>query len=79
MVARRGSPARERQRIGAAHYLGDYDGMASGSTNSNPGFIGAFQFLNSGGNSNNDSNSNPQDHGDAARVPNPDVFAVKLN
>jgi hypothetical protein len=61
------------------YYLGDYDGMTSDSTNSNAGFIGAFQFINSGGNSNGDSNSNSQDHGNPALVPNPDVFAVKLN
>jgi hypothetical protein len=56
-------------------YMGDYDGVASDSTNSNAGFIGAFQFINEGGN----GNTNSQDKANAAVVPNPDVFAVKLN
>jgi hypothetical protein len=56
-------------------YMGDYDGMASDSTNSKDGFIGAFQFINAGGN----GNTNSEDQGNPALVPNPDVFAVKLN
>jgi hypothetical protein len=59
-------------------YLGDYDGMASDSTNSNAGFVGAFQFISAGGNR-EDGDSNSQDQGKPAAVPNPDVFAVKLN
>ena len=43
-------------------YLGDYDGLASDFTKANPGFIGAFQIVNS----------------TAVFVPNPDVVATKF-
>jgi hypothetical protein len=50
-------------------YLGDYDVLASDSTQSSSGFIGAFQMMNTLGGLN--GNSTP--------VPNPDVFAVSIN
>jgi hypothetical protein len=31
-------------------YMGDYDGLASDSTEANPGFVGAFQFISTRGN-----------------------------
>jgi hypothetical protein len=43
-------------------YLGDYDGLASDFEKSSPGFIGAFQIINSSG----------------VFVPNPDVVATKF-
>ena len=47
-------------------YMGDYDGLASDFTKSIPGFIGAFQMMNTRGGLS----------GNSILVPNPDVLAV---
>ena len=58
-------------------YMGDYDVTASDFTNSTRGFVGAFQFMNTGGGgSGNSNNSGGSDN--SIPVPNPDVFAVRL-
>jgi hypothetical protein len=58
-------------------YMGEYDGMASDFTNSASGFIGAFQFMNTGGGGSGNSNTGGGS-GNSIPVPNPDVFAVRL-
>jgi hypothetical protein len=47
-------------------YMGDYDSLASDSTQGSPGFIGAFQMMNTRGGLS----------GNSILVPNPDVFAT---
>jgi hypothetical protein len=47
-------------------YMGDYDGLTSDFTKSTPGFIGAFQMMNTRGGL----------AGNSILVPNPDVFAT---
>ena len=49
-------------------YMGDYDSLASDSTQSSPGFIGAFQMMNTLGGLN----------GNSLPIPNPDVFATSF-
>ncbi len=49
-------------------YMGDYDGLASDSTQSSPGFIGAFQMMSTPGGLG----------GNPVFVPNPDVFATSF-
>ena len=49
-------------------YMGDYDGLASDATQSSPGFIGAFQMMNTRGGLS----------GNSIPVPNPDVFATNF-
>jgi hypothetical protein len=58
-------------------YMSEYDGMASDFTNSASGFVGAYQFMNTGGRSSN-SNTGDGGSGDSIPIPNPDVFAVRL-
>jgi hypothetical protein len=49
-------------------YMGDYDSLASNSTQSSPGFLGAFQMMNTRGGLS----------GNAVPVPNSDVFATSV-
>jgi hypothetical protein len=58
-------------------YLGDYDVTASDFTNAARGFIGAFQFMNSGGGGSGNSN-NGEASNNSIPVPNPDVLRGEI-
>jgi hypothetical protein len=60
------SPIHNTDFVIAPDYMGDYDGLASDFTEGTPGFIGAFQMMNTRGGL----------AGNSILVPNPDVFAV---